>query len=77
MKADTDVGSITWIELFVLFDTTRYRSEEGQHIKNKAAAKRAEERKGRERMERKCVFVGVGRGNCYHPYVQFASEKQT
>ena len=49
VKADTDVGGIAWIELFILFDTTGYRSEEGQHIKNKAAAKRADERKGSKR----------------------------
>ena len=49
VKADTDVGGIAWIELFVLFDTTGYRSEEGQHIKNKAVTKRAEGRKGNKK----------------------------
>ena len=44
VKADTDVGGITWIELFVLFDITGYRSEEGQHIKNRVATRRADEK---------------------------------
>ena len=49
-KADTDVGGITWIELFVLFDTTGYRSEEGHHIKNRAATKKS---RGKERGQKK------------------------
>jgi len=46
VQADTDAGGIAWIELFALFDITGNRSEEGQHLKNRAATKRAEKRKG-------------------------------
>ena len=45
-QTDTEVGGITWIELFILFDITGGRSQEGQHQKKPAATRRAEKRKG-------------------------------
>ena len=63
MKADTDVGGITWIELFILFDAIGYRTEEGQHIKNRAAAKRADERNGSERNAKGKRGGGAKRGH--------------
>ena len=41
-QVDSEVAGITWIELFVLFDSTGSRSEGGQHQKSPAATKRAE-----------------------------------
>ena len=45
-QMDTEAGGITWIELFILFDITGSRSQEGQHQKSPAATRRAEKRKG-------------------------------
>ena len=38
-------GGMTWTEMFVLFDTAAYRSEEAQHVKNEEALKRAIQRR--------------------------------
>ena len=45
VQPDSEVGGITWIELFILFDTTGNRSEDGQHQKSQTATRRAEKRK--------------------------------
>ena len=42
------IGGTSWIELFILFDTTAARSAEGEHIKEPEAAARAEKRKKKE-----------------------------
>ena len=43
-KEENEVSGITWIELFILFDTGSYRSVEGDHVKDEEAKKRAESR---------------------------------
>ena len=48
-QVDSDVGGVTWVELFALFDTGGNRSEAGQHSKNPEATKRAKERQEKAR----------------------------
>ena len=40
----TNTSGITWLELFILFDTGNYRREGSKHVKNVEAANRAAER---------------------------------
>ena len=35
---------VTWIELFILFDTSKARSEQAKHVKDEAAKRRADAR---------------------------------
>ena len=42
--AGSHVGGVTWLELFIIFDITGARSHNGDHVKDKEAAKRAEAR---------------------------------
>ena len=42
--AGSHVGGATWLELFIIFDITGARSHNGDHVKDKEAAKRAEAR---------------------------------
>ena len=38
----SEVGGVSWVELFILFDVGKYRSCNGDHIKNQAAGRRAD-----------------------------------
>ena len=42
---DEDVAGITWVELFVLFDTEGLRSPKGEHVRDQKARERVEARK--------------------------------
>ena len=44
VRIDCEVGGITWIEMFVLFDTAGSRSANGNHVKDPEAKERAEKR---------------------------------
>ena len=50
---ESNASGVTWAELFILFDTGGYRTIEGQHIKDKAAAERAVQRKAKEKKPRR------------------------
>ena len=50
-RQDCEAGGITWIELFILFDTAGKRSEQGRHVKSEAAQKRAKARKSKEKKQ--------------------------
>ena len=52
---DSSVGGTTWIELFILFDTSASRSEESNHIKSHGAAQRASLRKGARAKDKKAT----------------------
>ena len=43
-QLDNETAGTTWLELFVLFDIAGNRTGEGQHVRDPAAKKRAEER---------------------------------
>ena len=49
---ESSASGVTWAELFILYDTARYRTEEGQHIKDRLAAVRAEQRKAKDKRAR-------------------------
>jgi len=42
---------VTWIELFILFDTSKARSEQAKHVKDEAAKQRADARAKKRRSE--------------------------
>ena len=44
IEHESNTSGVTWRELFILFDTTNARSEQGKHIKDRAAKKRADAR---------------------------------
>jgi len=48
-QPESEAGGITWLELFILFDTKGGRTASGQHQKSKEATERARRRKGRTR----------------------------
>ena len=52
-KEENEVSGITWTELFILFDTGKYRSAEGEHIKDEEAKKRVESRQGQRSSEKR------------------------
>ena len=61
VQADSEVGGVTWIELFVLFDTSGSRSAAGDHVKDLEAKARVEKKRRNEHaVERK----GVRRRGC-------------
>ena len=45
IQAETETGGTTWLELFILFDTAGYRTDDGQHVKDPEAQARAEKRR--------------------------------
>ena len=50
---ETRASGTTWLELFILFDTTGYRRKGGRTKKDADAAERAERRKARNKHQRK------------------------
>ena len=50
---ETRASGTTWLELFILFDTTGYRRKGGRTKKNADAAERAERRKAKNKHQRK------------------------
>ena len=48
---ESDAGGITWLEMFILFDKSGKRTEQGRHVKSEAAQKRAKARKSKEKMK--------------------------
>ena len=48
---DTRASGTTWLELFILFDTTGARSEGGSHIRDAEAKERAEKRRSNNKNE--------------------------
>ena len=46
---ESEAGGITWMELFILFDISGKRTEQGRHVKSEAAQRRAKARKSKEK----------------------------
>ena len=42
--SNSNTSGVTWLELFLLFDTTGARTERGEHIRDRSARQRAEAR---------------------------------
>ena len=59
-KSDHTMSGTTWIELFILFDTTGARSEGGTHIRDPEATSRADKRRTKPEMPRTRIR---GKGN--------------
>ena len=49
VNVDMEVSGITWMELFIVYDTTGNRSEKGRHQKDPEATKREEKRRQKSR----------------------------
>ena len=45
------ISGVAWLELFILFDTTGARTEQGTHIRDKKAKERAEARASRSKFQ--------------------------
>ena len=57
-QEENSSGGTSWIELFILFDTTAARSAEGEHIKEPETAARAAKRKKQEGKKAKQQRLG-------------------
>ena len=53
IDVNNKMGGTTWLELFVLFDTTQARSAKGTHVKSFDVATRASSRRGKKASESK------------------------
>ena len=51
IEHESNTSGVTWLELFILFDTTNARNEQGKHIKDRDAKKRADARTKKRRSE--------------------------
>ena len=49
VNVDSETAGTTWLELFIRYDITGYRSEKGQHRKDPEATNRAEKRRGKSK----------------------------
>ena len=71
---DTRASGTTWLELFVLFDTTGYRRKEGRTNKNVDVAKRTEKRKAKDKHQRKgrrCTETAESRASLSNELLTF------